>query len=315
VRRVSGAGIWALLKQAFADWQADNAARLGASLAYYTLFSLAPLLLAAIAVAGLVFGEAAAQGRLVGELRSMIGDSGARAVEGLLTNARDKPASLAASLVALVTLLVGASGVFVELKSALNVVWDVASPDGGLLAMLRTRLAAFAMVLAVGFLLLVSLIVSAALSALGSVLDGYVDTPKALLQFLSAVVSFGVIAVLFAMLFKFLPDADVTWRDTWLGAVITSGLFAAGKFLIGLYLGRSSVASAYGAAGSVVVVMLWVYYAGQIFYFGAELTQAYARSVATAATAATPAPTSAPRSAGRRRERRSPDRARSWRSP
>ena len=178
---------------------------------------------------------------------------------------------------ALVTLLIGASGVFVELKSALNVVWNVASPDAGLLAMLRTRLAAFAMVLAVGFLLLVSLIASAALSALGGALDGYVDIPKVLLQLLNTLISFGVIAVLFAMLFKFLPDAHVAWSDTWIGAAITSALFAAGKFLIGLYLGRSSVASAYGAAGSIVVLMLWVYYTGQIFYFGAELTQAYAR--------------------------------------
>jgi membrane protein len=268
---------WTLLRQALADWRADSAPRLGASLAYYTLFSLAPLLLAAIAIAGLVFGEGAAQGRLVAEIETVIGSAGADAVQGLLESSRHKPAGVAATLIALVMLLIGASGVFLELKSALNIVWDVEDPPGGLLAMLRNRLAAFALVLAVGFLLLVSLVVSAALSALGGVLGGYLDEQKRLLEFANTLISFGVITVLFAMLFKFLPDARIAWRDVWLGAVLTSVLFTLGKFLIGLYLGRSSVSSAYGAAGSVVVLMVWVYYAGQIFFFGAELTQAFAR--------------------------------------
>jgi membrane protein len=268
---------WSLLKRAFADFQADSAARLGASLAYYTLFSLAPLLLAAIAIAGLFFGQSAAEGRLVGELEGVVGEAGAQAVRELLENARSKPAGVAATLVALVTLLVGASGVFLELKGALNTVWDVENPPGGMLAMLRNRLAAFALVLAVGFLLLVALVVSAALSALGNLVGSYVETPKLVLELANTLVSFAVITLLFAMLFKFLPDTEVAWKDVWVGAAITSVLFAIGKFLIGLYLGRSSVTSAYGAAGSVVVLMLWVYYAGQIFYFGAELTQAYAR--------------------------------------
>jgi membrane protein len=275
---MSPAQAWSLLKRAFEDFQADSATRLGASLAYYTLFSLAPLLLAAIAIAGLFFGQSAAEGRLVGELEGVVGEAGAQAVRELLENARSKPAGAAATLVALATLLVGASGVFLELKGALNTVWDVENPPGGLLAMLRNRLAAFALVLAVGFLLLVALVVSAALSALGGLVGGYVETPKLVLQLANTLVSFGVITLLFAMLFKFLPDTEVAWKDVWVGAAITSVLFAIGKFLIGLYLGRSSVTSAYGAAGSVVVLMLWVYYAGQIFYFGAELTQAYARA-------------------------------------
>lgn len=273
---MTGRDTWTLVRRAFADWREDRAPRLGAALAFYTLFSLAPLLLAAIAVAGLFFGEDAAQGRIVAELESVIGHAGAVAVQELVEKSRRPAAGIAATLAALVTFLVGASGVFLELKSSLNVIWDVKAPPRGLRAALRNRLAAFALVLAVGFLLLVSLIVSAALSALGTLLARHVSEPAVLLQLLNAVLSLGVVTVLFALLFKFLPDTMVSWRDVWVGAAITSGLFTIGKFLIGLYLGSSGVSSTYGAAGSVVIVMIWVYYAGQIFFFGAELTQAYA---------------------------------------
>jgi membrane protein len=269
---------WTLVRQAFADWLEDGAPRLGASLAYYTLFSLAPLLLAAIAIAGLAFGEDAAQGRIVSELESVVGQSGARAVEELVENSRRPEAGVVATIVALATLLLGASGVFVELRSALNVIWEVKAPSGGLGGMVRARLAAFALVVAVGFLSLVSLVVSAALSAMGgTIVTGLGAPAAALLQALNTVVSLAVLAVLFAMLFKFLPDAEVAWRDVWFGAVTTALLFTAGKYLIGLYLARSSLSSTFGAAASIVILMVWIYYAGQIFFFGAELTQAHAR--------------------------------------
>jgi membrane protein len=268
---------WGLLRGAFAEWLADGAPRLGAALAYYTLFSLAPLLLAAIAVAGLAFGEEAAQGRIVAELESLIGRSGAEAAQAMIEASRRPSSGIVASLAALATLLVGASGVFVELKGALNVIFDVQGAPSGLKATLRARLAAFALVLAVGFLLLVSLIVSAGLSAMGSVIGGMIAEPSALLHVLNAGLSLVVVTVLIALLFKFLPDTSVAWRDVWVGAWFTSALFTLGKFLIGLYLGRSGVSSTYGAAASVVVLMIWVYYAGQIFFLGAELTQAWAR--------------------------------------
>ncbi len=275
---------WQLARQAFADWREDGAPRLGAALAYYTLFSLAPLLLAAIAIAGLAFGEEAARGRIVAELEALVGRAGAEAVQQLVASSRRPEAGIFATIVALGTLLLGASGVFVELRNALNVIWEVKAPASGLAAAVRTRLAAFGLVVAVGFLLLVSLVVSAALSAVGRTLAGGAE-PAAMLQALNTVASLGVITVLFAMLFKFLPDADIAWRDVWVGALTTSALFSAGKYLIGLYLARSSVSSTFGAAGSVVILMVWIYYAAQIFFFGAELTQAYARRRARSSSA------------------------------
>jgi membrane protein len=270
-----GRGALAIVKQAFADWRQDNAGRLGAALSYYTLFSLAPLLIVAIALAGFFFGREAAQGQIVAQIQGLVGDAGARAVQGMIENSRQPAAGLLATIIGVVTLLLGATGAFAELKGALNVVWDVEDEGGGLLALLRGRLWAFAMVLAVGFLLMVSLLISAAVAAADGFLE-WIGIPSAQVQLLNASSSFLVITVLFALLFKFLPDTEVAWRDVWLGALITSALFTVGKLLIGLYLGRSSVASAYGAAGSVVVLILWVYYAAQIFFFGAEVTQAYA---------------------------------------
>jgi membrane protein len=267
-----------LLAEAFRDWRADEAPRLGAALAYYTLFALAPLLVVAIGVSGLAFGREAAQGRIVGEIAGLVGSSGAHAIEDLLQNSRKPEAGVLATLVGLGTLLLGASGAFVELKAALNKVWDVPAPAGGLWTIVRDRLAAFALVLAVGFLLLASLVVSAAISATDTLLKRFVSEPAGLLQAANAVLSLVVITVLFAIIFKFLPDTRIAWGDVWVGAVMTSVLFTAGKFVIGLYLGHSAVTSAYGAAGSLVVLIVWVYYAAQIFYFGAELTQAYARS-------------------------------------
>ncbi len=269
---------WALVRQAFADWNEDNAPSLGASLAYYTLFALAPLLLAAIAIAGLAFGKDAAQGRIVAELGAVIGRPGADAVQQLVQNSWRPRTGIIASVVALVTLLLGATGVFIELRSSLDAIWGVKPPAGGIGAMVKARLAAFALVVAVGFLLLVSLVVSAALSALDhTILGGMGGAAGTVLQAVNTVVSLGILAVLFAMLFKFLPDTEVAWRDVWFGAAATSLLFTVGKYLIGLYLARSSVSSTFGAAASIVILMIWIYYAGQIFFFGAELTQAHAR--------------------------------------
>jgi membrane protein len=270
--------VGSMLAEAFSGWQRDNAPRMGAALAYYTLFSMAPLLLVAIALAGLVFGREAAQGQIVGELQGLLGDTGARAVEEIVERSRRPESGVLATAAALFTLFLGASGVFGELKGALNEVWDVPPPGGGILRLLRERLASFAMVLAVGFLLLVSLLLSAALAAADGALHRFFPGPLAVvLQLLNNVVSLVTITALFALLFKFLPDTRIGWGDVWMGALFTSTLFTAGKFLIGLYLGRSSFGSAYGAAGSLVVVIVWVYYAAQIFLFGAELARVYAQ--------------------------------------
>jgi membrane protein len=283
---------FAIVRQAFADWRRDNAARLGAALSYYTLFSLAPLLIVAIAVAGFFFGREAAQGQIVTEIQGLVGEAGARAVQDMIENSRQPSAGVVATIVGLATLLLGATGAFTELKSALNVVWDVEDEGGGLLSLLRGRLWAFAMVLAVGFLLVVSLLLSAAISAADGFFE-WVGIPPALVHVVNAASSFLVITALFALLFKYLPDTDVEWGDVWMGAVVTSGLFTVGKMLIGLYLGRSSVASVYGAAGSVVVLIVWVYYAAQIFFFGAEVTQAYAHRHGSRRRTETPTPEAA----------------------
>jgi membrane protein len=267
---------WSLIRQAASDWQKDNAARLGAALSYYTLFSVAPLLVVAIGVAGLVFGREAAQGQIVAELHGLVGEAGARAIQDMVEASRKPTAGILATVIGLATLFLGATGAFAELKSALNVVWDVPEQGGGLRALLLGRLWSFAMVLAVGFLLMVSLVISAAIAAADGFFE-WLGVPPAAVQLTNAVVSFLIITVLFALIFKFLPDTEVAWGDVWAGAVFTSALFAVGKSLIGLYLGRSGLASTYGAAGSVVVLVVWVYYAAQIFFFGAEMTQAYAR--------------------------------------
>ncbi len=288
-----------LLEEAAQSWQKDNAPRLGAALAYYTLFSIAPLLVVAIAVAALVFGQDAAQGRIVAELGGLLGQAGAKALEETVESSRESTAGVLATLGALFTLVLGATGVFGELKGALNVVWDVEPEErprrSFILGILRNRLWSFAMVLAVGFLLLVSLVISAFLAAAQGALGRYLSEPSALLEYGNTLASFALITVLFAMIFKFLPDTKVAWSDVWVGAALTSVLFGLGKYLIGLYLGRSSVGSTYGAAGSLVVLIVWVYYAAQIFFFGAELTQAYARRHGSLApSAAGPDPEGAP---------------------
>ena len=235
---------WGLLRGAFAEWLADGAPRLGAALAYYTLFSLAPLLLAAIAVAGLAFGEEAAQGRIVAELESLIGRSGAEAAQAMIEASRRPSSGIVASLAALATLLVGASGVFVQLQDALNIIWKVRpKPGRAILRIVRERLLSFTVVLGTGFLLLVSLVLTAAVSALGGFLNAWLPFGDLLAKVLDIALSFGVITLLFAMIFKILPDVKLAWSDVWLGAAATAALFTLGKFVIGLYLGSGNVGS------------------------------------------------------------------------
>lgn len=266
-----------LLKATVADWQEDKASRLAAALAYYTVFSLAPLLVIVIAIAGLVFGQDAAQNQIVGQLQGLMGKEGAAAVQTMIANANKPTTGIIASIINIVILLFGASGVFAQLQDAMNTVWEVApKPNQGVLAMLRSRFLSFSMILGIGFLLLVSLALSAGLSGLSSYIGNLVPGLDFLLQLVNFAISFGVITLLFAMIYKILPDARIAWGDVWIGAAITALLFTIGKSLIGLYLGNASVGSAYGAAGSLVVLLLWVYYSAQILFFGAEFTQVYA---------------------------------------
>jgi membrane protein len=267
-----------VVKEAVKDWSDDNAPRLGAALSYYTIFSIAPLLLISIAVAGLVFGREAAQGRIVAQIQGLVGMGAAEGIQAMLDNARKPGEGVLAAVFGAVALLFGAGGAFNELRGALDVIWEIPPrKGGGIQALMRERLASFGMVLVVGFLLLVSLVVSAAISLLE--VKGTFPGSGVVLQVVNNAISVAVITVLFALIFKYLPDAHppVAWKDIWIGALITSVLFTLGKFAIGLYLGRSGVASAYGAAGSLVLLLVWVYYSAQILFFGAELTQVYAR--------------------------------------
>lgn len=269
--------LWHLVKEAAADWSHDRAPRLGAALAYYTVFSLVPFLVVVIALIGLVFGEEAAQSAILGQIADLVGEQSAAAIKDMIQRA-DKPSTgLLATALAIVTLLVGASGVFGQLQDALNTVWGVEPKEGrGVWGFIKDRFLSFVAVLGTGFLLLVSLVLSSALAAAGKWFSGWLPLPEAVLQLLNFAVSFAVITGLFALIFKVLPDAQVAWRDVWIGAALTSALFAIGKFALGLYLGKSNVGSAYGAAGSLVLVLLWVYYSAQIMLYGAEFTQVYA---------------------------------------
>jgi membrane protein len=270
-------GLWPLLKATYSNWTNDKAPRMGAALAYYTVFSLAPLSIIAIYVAGVLFGAEAAQGAIVAQVQGLVGTESAQAIQTMIHSA-DRPATgLWSSILGVLALLFGASGVFAELQDALNTIWRVPKAKGsGIWNFIRRRFVSFAMVLGIGFLLLVSLLLSAALSAAAGIWRGYLPLPPAVLQALEFAVSLVVITTLFAMIFKLLPETSISWSDVWTGAALTSLLFTIGKFLIGLYVGRSVSASAYGAAGSLVILILWTYYSAQILYFGAEFTRQYA---------------------------------------
>lgn len=260
-------------------WWGGNVMRLGASLAYYTLFAIAPILVVAIGIAGLVFGDEAVRGEIAGQLEGLMGRQGAEAIQAMLQGASKKGAGIVATVVGGLTTLLAATGAFLELQTSLNAIFRAKPKTGAALStFVKVRLRSFGLVLAIGFLLLVSLAVSAGLAATAGWLERTgVGTP-AIWWVANFVVSLGVISVLFALLYRFLPDRRLEWRDVWIGAVATSVLFTIGKQLIGLYLGRSSTASSYGAAGSVVIVLLWVYYSSQIVLIGAEYTRAYMRA-------------------------------------
>ena len=267
-----------ILKETYAEWSRDNCLRLGAALAYYMIFSLAPMLVIVIAVAGFAFGEAAAQGQIVEQLRGMLGDEGAAGVQGMIRNASQAGTGTIATVIGLCTLLIGATSVFTELHAALNDVWNVPKPESWTWwDLVRARVSGFTIILGVGFLLLVSLVLSAALSGLHQRLADLFPGAPLVFQVANFVVSFAVVTLLFAMIFKILPDAAIRWGDVWVGAAFTSLLFGIGKFAIGFYLGRAGAGSVYGAAGSLVIVLLWVYYSSQLLFFGAEFTQVWTR--------------------------------------
>lgn len=273
-----------LFKLTYQGWKADNASRLSAALAYYTIFSLAPLLIIIIAVAGLFWqSQDVVQSQVMNQVEGLVGAEGRTFVSDLLTSASSPGRGIFATIVGLITLIFGALGVFNELHNSLNEIWDVKEEEtkGFVEAVKKVifgRLLSFTMILGIGFLLLVSLVISAGLSAVNETIGNAIPLTEILLQIVNLIVSIGVITVLFALMFKFLPDAEIAWRDVWLGAFVTALLFSLGKFLIGLYLGNSAVASSFGAAGSLVLLLIWIYYSAQILLFGAEFTQVYANN-------------------------------------
>ena len=272
--------IWPLLKDSVKAWVDDYAPSMGAALAYYTVFSLAPLLLIVIAVAGVVFGHDAVRGEIVHQLGGVMGRDGATAVQGLLESASEPRQGFVSSVVGFALLIVGATTVFAELQSALDRIWRVpeAKKTSGVWNLLRTRFLSFGLVLGLGFLMLISLVISAALSVFGNWYGGVFRDWKIVLHIVNIVVSLVMSAALFAMIYKFMPRARIAWSDVWIGAAVTAVLFEMGKFLLGLYLGNAGVASGFGAAGSLVLLIVWVYYSAQIFLLGAEFTWVYARA-------------------------------------
>jgi membrane protein len=278
-RTVNLKTIFELLKETFSEWSEDKASRLAAALAYYTIFSLAPLLVIAVAIAGFFFGgREAAREQIIAQVEGMVGAQGAQAVGSLIENASRPGAGILATVIGVVTLLFGASGVFVQLHDALNTMWEVApKPGGGFVKMIKDRFLSFTMILGTGFLLLVSLVVSAALTAINSYFSELLPGADILWRAINLFISIGVITLIFAAIYKVLPDVEVKWQDVWIGALVTSLLFNLGKYLISLYLSQSTVNSTFGAAGSLAVLLIWVYYSAQIVFFGAEFTQVYAR--------------------------------------
>lgn len=264
------------------EWQEDQAARLAAAMAYYTTFSLAPLLVLVLAITGLFGGRDAAQGLVMNQVEDLVGPEGREFVGSMIENASYSSTGLVASILGGVTLLIGALGAFNELQNALNRIWDVEpKPIKGwgkrVLDFIFKRLLSFSILLGIGFLLLVSLVVSAGLSAINEYLAAIPALSTVILQALNLVISIGLITLLFALIFKFIPDVEISWNNVWLGAFITAVLFAIGKFLIGLYLGSSDVGTTFGAAGSMALIMIWVYYSSQILFLGAEFTQVYSK--------------------------------------
>jgi membrane protein len=267
-----------VFKQTFKEFGEDKAPRLGAALAYYTIFSIGPLLLIAVAMAGIFLGREAAQGRISAELGKVLGSQMAESLEQMIQAAAKPKSGTVATIVGVVMLLLGASGLFAQLKDALNTIWNVEPKKAsGVVGMIKERFLSMAMVLGIGFLLLITLVFDAAISAMGPLLERLVGG-EAIIHVIQLVLSFAIATVLFAAIFRILPDLKIAWKDVWFGAIFTSFLFVIGKWALGLYLGKAAVGSAYGAAGSLVILLVWVYWSAQILFFGAEFTQVYART-------------------------------------
>ena len=276
-QRLTLRSLGSTFRRALAGWWNDNVPRLGASLAYYTLFSLAPILVVAIAIGGLAFGQEAVRGQVVGQIQGLIGREGAQAVQAMLEGAAKPSRSIPATVVGVITFFLGATGAFLELQTALNTIWRVKPKPGEsfLRMLLLQRLISFGLVVAVGFLLITSLAVSAGLAAVHTYMGNAFPGVLVLWEALNVVVSLAVMTLLFALVYKVLPDVKLAWSDVWVGGLVTAGLFSIGKLLIGLYLGTASIATTYGAAGSVIVILVWVYYSAQIILLGAEFTREY----------------------------------------
>lgn len=257
-------------------WNNANASAMGAAIAFYTIFAIAPLFIFVLALAGLLFGHEAAQRELFGQITGLIGQNSTDAIQSILNAANRPKAGLFATVIGFITLFIGASGVFMQLQQSLNAIWNVRPKTGGVRSFIMHRLLSFAALLAIGFLLLVSLIVSAVLHAAGKWVSGIMPSHEILWWIVDLIVSLGIITLLFATIFKILPDVVITWHDVWIGSFVTALLFTAGKFVLGAYLGRTSLSSAYGAAGSFVIVLLWVYYSAQILLLGAASVRVYA---------------------------------------
>lgn len=270
-----------ILKLTYQGWKEDRASRLSAALAYYTIFSLAPLLVIVIAFTGLIWEADAVRTQILNQIQGLVGAEGAEFVGNLIARTGTPAEDLFATIIGIITLLVGALGVFNELHNSLNIIWEVKEEESkGFLQVVKKvvidRLLSFTMILGIGFLLLVSLVISAGLSATEETIGNAFPLSEFIMQIVNLIISIGAITVLFALIFKFLPDAEIAWRDVWLGAFVTALLFSIGKTAIGIYLGNSAVASSFGAAGSLILLLLWVYYSAQILFFGAEFTQVYA---------------------------------------
>lgn len=288
-----------LLSLTYQGWKEDKASRLAAALAYYTIFSLAPLLVIVIAVAGLIWQRDAVQSSVMNQIQGLAGAEGSEFVSGLLTSASNPAQGIVATIIGIITLLFGALGVFNELHNALNTIWEVKEEKvegfwNSIKKVIFSRFLSFTMILGIGFMLLVSLVISAGISATEELLASVLPFHELILQIINLVISIAVITLFFALIFKFLPDAEIAWRDVWVGAFFTAVLFSLGKTLIGLYLGSSAIASSYGAAGSLVLLLVWIYYSAQILFFGAEFTQVYANQLGSKIVAAGQAATTPP---------------------
>lgn len=274
-----------LLKESYSEWSDDKASRLAAALAYYTAFSLAPLLVIAVAIAGFFFKRSNAQAELVNQIKGLVGPQGGDIITTMLNNGTTQSGSIIATIIGIITLLIGATGVFVQLQDSLNTIWEVKlDPSLGIKGTVKQRVSSLVMVLGVGFLLLVSLVISTAISGVtgfitGAAGDGQSTIMAVVVWVINFIVAFGVTTLLFAAIFKYVPDVEIQWSDVWVGAIFTALLFSIGRFALSYYLGRGSFGSTYGAAASLVILLAWIYYSSLILFFGAEFTQVYARKV------------------------------------